>query len=45
MIIYEDENGTHVFTKYVLNLLTQLPDLQKIGLDTIRIDTFLHNED
>jgi collagenase-like PrtC family protease len=29
----------------VLNLLTQLPDLQKIGLDTIRIDTFLHNED
>lgn len=42
LIIYEDENGTHVFTFYNLSLIDKLEELN--GVDTIRIDSFLHDE-
>jgi collagenase-like PrtC family protease len=42
LIIYEDENGTHVFTSYNLSLIDKIKELN--GIDTIRIDSFLHDE-
>jgi collagenase-like PrtC family protease len=42
MIIYEGDDGTHILTGYSLNLLDELPSLVKANVDTIRIDTFLH---
>jgi collagenase-like PrtC family protease len=44
-IIYEDEVGTHVLTNYSLNLLEYLPNLYEQGIDTIRIDSFLYDEE
>jgi collagenase-like PrtC family protease len=43
-IVYEDHNGTHMFTGYSLNLLDKLQGLYDNGLDVIRIDTFLHDD-
>jgi collagenase-like PrtC family protease len=44
-IIYEDECGTHVLTNYSLNLLEYMHDLYNCGVDTIRIDSFLHDDE
>lgn len=44
MLIYEDNTGTSVFTSYNLCLLKQLDNLKKLNIYTIRIDTFLHDE-
>jgi collagenase-like PrtC family protease len=44
-IIYEDETGTHVLTNYSLSLLEHLPNLYEQGIDTIRIDSFLYDEE
>jgi putative protease len=43
-IIYEDESGTHVLSKYSLNLIDYIYDLHRYKVDTIRIDSFLHDE-
>jgi collagenase-like PrtC family protease len=44
-IVYEDNSGTHIYTNYNLNLLSELQELYDNGCDTVRIDTFLHNEE
>jgi collagenase-like PrtC family protease len=44
MIIYEDEHGAHVFTNYSLMLFDKLSELNENHIDTIRIDSFLHDE-
>jgi collagenase-like PrtC family protease len=44
-LIYEDECGTHVFTSYALNLIEYLPDLYAYGVDVVRVDSFLHDDD
>jgi collagenase-like PrtC family protease len=43
-IVYEDIHGKYNFTAYNLNLLTKLDELYQAKIDTIRIDSFLHNE-
>jgi putative protease len=43
-IIYENNNGTNIMTDYNLCLLDKLQNLYDNKLDTIRIDSFLHNE-
>jgi collagenase-like PrtC family protease len=42
-IIFENDDGTHILTNYSLNLLDVLPDLYTYGVDTVRVDSFLHN--
>lgn len=44
-IIYEDEYGTYVLTNYDLSLFDRLSELKEMHVDTIRIDSFLHDED
>jgi hypothetical protein len=44
MIIYEDEHGTHVLTNYSLMMFDKLQELKKDLIDTIRIDSFLQDE-
>ncbi|MDR0985881.1 MAG: U32 family peptidase [Mycoplasmataceae bacterium] len=44
-IIYEDIHGTHILTNYSLCLFDKLKELNDIGIDTIRIDSFLHNDE
>jgi collagenase-like PrtC family protease len=44
-IIYEDEYGTYVFTNYDLSLFDKLDELKQMHIDTVRIDSFLHDED
>jgi putative protease len=43
-IVYEDNTGTHMYTSYSLFLLDKLNELHDNGIDTIRIDSFLHDE-
>jgi collagenase-like PrtC family protease len=44
MIAYEDEHGTHILTNYSLSLFDDLEELNKNNIDTIRIDSFLHDD-
>ncbi|MDR2829384.1 MAG: U32 family peptidase, partial [Mycoplasmataceae bacterium] len=44
-IIIEDKDGTHTLTNYNLCLLDKLQELYDEGCDTIRIDSFLHDEE
>jgi collagenase-like PrtC family protease len=44
MNIYEDEYGTYVYGNCDLNMINYLEELSDIGVNTIRIDSFLHNE-
>ncbi|MGL4950302.1 MAG: U32 family peptidase [Mycoplasma sp.] len=37
-IIFEDKNGSHMFTGYVLNLISLLPKLKSIGVDLLQIN-------
>jgi collagenase-like PrtC family protease len=43
LIVYEDENGTHMLASYNLSLLDKIKHFEQIGIDTIRIDSFLHD--
>lgn len=44
MIIFEDKNGTYVHTKYDLDLIEHISEIKKMNIDTVRIDSFLHDE-
>ncbi|GMO13721.1 MAG: hypothetical protein Ta2E_03400 [Mycoplasmoidaceae bacterium] len=44
-IITEDKDGTHVLTNYSICLLDKIQELHDNNCDTIRIDSFLHNEE
>jgi collagenase-like PrtC family protease len=44
MIIYEDNNGTYIHTNKELDLINNVNEIKKFNVDTIRIDTFLHDE-
>lgn len=43
-IIFEDENGVHLFTGYNLSGLGVLKELIECNIDSIRIDSFLNDE-
>lgn len=44
MIIREDKNGTYVHSNYDLDLIENVTDFKKMDIDTIRIDSYLHDE-
>jgi putative protease len=44
MIAYEDKHGTHILTNYSLSLFDKLKELETNNIDTIRIDSFLHDD-
>ncbi|MGL4952050.1 MAG: U32 family peptidase [Mycoplasma sp.] len=39
-IISEDRHGTHMFTGYIINLISLLPKLKEIGVDLIQLNLF-----
>ncbi|WP_027122384.1 U32 family peptidase [[Mycoplasma] imitans] len=43
--IYEDEFGTHMFTGYILCAIKQLNELYQYGLDYVRIDSIMIQEE
>jgi len=45
LIINEDSTGTHIYSSYNLNLINNLKQIKEFGIDSIRIDTYLHSED
>lgn len=44
MIIYEDDNGTSIHSNYDLDLIQHIKEIKQMNVDTIRIDSFLHDE-
>ncbi|TSI03280.1 peptidase U32 family protein [Lysinibacillus sp. BW-2-10] len=43
--IYEDENGTHIFSPNDMCLIDELTELLEVGIDSLKIDGVLHSED
>ncbi|RUL57086.1 peptidase U32 family protein [Lysinibacillus antri] len=43
--IYEDENGTHIFSPNDMCLIDELTELLEAGIDSLKIDGVLHSED
>jgi phage regulator Rha-like protein len=44
MIIYNDNKGTQIMSSFVLSLLDKFNEIKTIGIDTLRIDSWLINK-
>jgi collagenase-like PrtC family protease len=44
MIIREDKNGTYIHSNYDLDLIQNINEIKQMNIDTIRIDSYLHDE-
>lgn len=44
-LIYEDDNGTHMYTGYQITTINILDKLKEAKIDTLRFDSFFNNEE